>query len=158
MITDSRVQQLTLFVEGLIEPSDWVEIRRLRPARSSWHHASELHEVADGFARDNRLGVGIYVGVNPRRTVGGQRAGDCTPDQPLCGKCRHCVRLARAIVADFDDTAPSTATDRAANAGMPCPTMVVSSGHGAHLYWRFAEPQFDLSLWTELQKDAAALL
>ena len=50
------------------------------------------------------------------------------------------VRTVRCLWSDIDDCDPTTALDRCRTAGVPEPSIVVSSGHGTHLYWLFAEP------------------
>jgi hypothetical protein len=68
------------------------------------------------------------------------------------------VLLARCLFADFDKCAVEAAQQRIADAGLPTPTLIVSSGHGAHAYWRLTEPLTDLAAWTETQKDLIDLL
>ena len=68
-----------------------------------------------------------FFGVCPRAGAGGYDLA-----------CQ--VRTVRCLWSDIDDCNPTTALDRCRTGGVPEPSIVVSSGHGAHLYWLFAEP------------------
>jgi hypothetical protein len=135
-------RQIELFAAAVYSPAVVVEVRRLPSRRSTWHVAEELPALAGALARDN-ADQNIYVGVNPRLAIGRRGNG--------------AVELARVVVADFDATDVDTARARIAAAGMPEPTLLIDSGHGAHAYWRLAEP-LPAKLWREWQKDLAALL
>lgn len=50
------------------------------------------------------------------------------------------IRVVRVLWADVDDCGPEEAVERCKAAGLPEPSIVVSSGNGAHLYWLLAEP------------------
>ncbi len=50
------------------------------------------------------------------------------------------IRVVRTLWADIDHCAAEEALARCEAAGLPRPTAAVSSGNGAHLYWRLAEP------------------
>lgn len=66
--------------------------------------------------------------------------------------------LARAthLWADMDGVTARESVDRAASAGLPKPSKIVGSGHGAHLYWRLREP-LDLSDPNQIKKFEQAL-
>lgn len=49
------------------------------------------------------------------------------------------VRTVRTLWADLDDCLPDAAVRRCDYAGLPRPSIVVSSGHGTHLYWILAQ-------------------
>lgn len=44
------------------------------------------------------------------------------------------VALARCLFADFDGVELKDIRQRAGEAGLPAPTLIVASGHGFHLY------------------------
>ncbi|MFH1923064.1 MAG: hypothetical protein ABIP48_24635, partial [Planctomycetota bacterium] len=50
------------------------------------------------------------------------------------------IRVVRVLWSDVDDCRPDEAIERCKAAGLPAPSIVVSSGNGAHLYWLLAEP------------------
>lgn len=83
--------------------------------------------------------LNIYVGVNPRRNYGDRKADGVTG--------------ARCFVVDFDDGATiETVLLILATAGLPKPSMIVSSGHGIHVYWFLKSLMEDMKLWTRYQK------
>jgi len=95
--------------------------------------------------RYNRQDYNIYAGVNPRQARG--ISGD------------EGVLLARCLFADFDDILPGDGCGpsefvlmRIEEADLPNPTLVISSGHGVHTYWRLSEPVEDLNKWKQLQE------
>jgi hypothetical protein len=139
--TESQIEQ---FVDCLFESMDIVEVRRLRSARSTWHKASELAAQARSLKDENAAGQHIYCGANPRTQQGGTKAED--------------VSLARTLFADFDGIDTAAALDRVLAVGLPKPTLLINSGHGAHAYWRLVEPMSDLSKWTAAQKQLIGCL
>lgn len=109
------------FIACLYEPADLVEVRLLPKVRSHFsraEHLSELDAILDG---ENAAGLDVFVGVNPRMREGGKAAD---------------VLLARCVFVDIDRCEPDEANERIERAGLPKPTCFVSSGHGAHAYWR----------------------
>jgi len=131
------------FLGCIFEPADLVEIRLLPSRRSIFRCAGQLHELDGELSSANASGENIFVGVNPRRRRGGTSAD---------------VALARCLFVDLDGVAPEAAMQKIADAGLPAPTCAVVSGHGAHAYWRLAEPMADLQTWTTAQKHLIRLL
>lgn len=141
----TTVQSVELYARCVFEANDLVEIRPLPSGSSEWHVAEKLAEQSARLHAANLAGQNIYVGVNPRRRVGGRCAAD--------------VQLARCLFADFDGNPSIGETmKRLAKAGLPEPTLAVHSGHGLHFYWDLAEPITDLTAWTKLQKALSAAL
>ena len=101
-------------------------------------------------------GYNIYFGVNPRKHVGGTTKED--------------VALARCIFADFDDKDDAMirpgdgcgryefVLNRIIDAGLPEPSMVVSSGGGIHCYWRLDDPITDAETFKTAQKQLIRVL
>jgi len=141
---DQVQNEVVRFVQVVFEPNDWVEIRRLPSGRSSWYQAADLPNHVEELLQDNANGENIYVGLNPRKHEGGRTASD--------------VALGRVLLADFDSTTPDDALTKWRRMDLPDPTMVISSGHGAHIYVRLAEPLLDLDVWTSLQKQVIAVV
>jgi hypothetical protein len=50
------------------------------------------------------------------------------------------IRTVRVLWTDLDHCTAAEALARCEAAGLPCPSVVVNSGNGAHLYWPLAEP------------------
>lgn len=113
--------------------SDLMELRLIE----SWHSAAESQSrivarkwgtpaevLADWpyLIRENKRGVNVFFGVNPR----------------LCqGSKKQDVAICRTLWADLDDARP---TDIQRWASVPTPSVIVDSGRGVHLYWRLKEP------------------
>jgi hypothetical protein len=68
----------------------------------------------------------LFFGVCPRPRVRADKA--------------HHIRTVRVLWADLDGVDTAEALARCDQAGLPPPSAVVASGHGAHLYWILAEP------------------
>lgn len=142
--TATAREEVARYAACVFEPTDIVEVRELPCGRSTWHEAGKLAEAAESLFCDNQHSQHIYVGANPRRAEGGTRSKD--------------VACARCLFVDFDGIGPVTARERWHNAGLPTPTLTISSGHGVHAYWWLAEPITDLSIWSSLQKKLSAVL
>jgi len=144
--------QLTLFGAALFDPADIIEVRLIHrdkgreapPAQSRWCLPNDLPEMADELAERNADGFGIYAGANPRKDFGSK--GDLG------------VLKARTLFADFDATDIDDAVDRIQIARLPAPTLVVSSGHGIHTYWRLSIAVLNLPAWSNIQRDLIAAL
>lgn len=157
--------EVQAFVECLYEPTDFVELRNLRPsaiegardeAHSTGHEASHLTKQVYRLNIENshlspNMGPpwNIYVGANPRKQRKGRKANG--------------VALARCLFADWDpanfaelnegdhvDLAACQERYRAV--GLPEPTLMLDSGHGYHAYWRLEVPITDKEEWIRLQK------
>lgn len=138
-------KELARYVATLLEPDDLIEIRSI-PVEGTdelllwdWLRASDLSQakLVHALASANFIGeLGIYIGVNPRKDL---------------GKKRENVELCRSLVADFDHTDILTARSTWEAAGMPAPTVTVSSGHGVHAYWRLTAP-ITPDEWEPLQR------
>ncbi len=136
----SPTTEIIRYAAAVFEQDDVVEVRRIgkdSPAFSTWHYACELQEHVAKMEADNAT-RNIYVGANPRHDF--RRRGDDN------------VPLARCLFVDFDHITIEDAMMRIDSVGLPAPTLVVSSGHGAHAYWRLNRPMTDLEQWTAIQK------
>ncbi len=147
-MTTSQADALQQYASCVYEPSDIIELRFIKadsPVTQLWMLAGELvGRVAELDAR-NAAGRNVYAGANPRKAHGGDTAAD--------------VELARCLFADFDGGAtPEQATGRIEAAGLPMPTLIVTSGHGCHSWWRLDAPIADLAVWSMLQKRLALAL
>jgi len=141
----SIVEELHALFDALFEPTDKVEFRFLPPMKTKsnqWFDfpgalINDFGQVAERNKRQD-----VYFGVNPRQGNGG-RAGD--------------VEVCRCVFADFDHTTPDTALDTITQAGLPEPTVLINSGHGAHTYWRLEE-EVDIPQWRAIQRGLIELL
>lgn len=124
------------YVNCVFEPSDIVEVRLLPKGTSTWYPARELAAQAAVLGRHNSAGKNVYVGANPRTRRGGAKGAD--------------VALARCLFVDFDGPTPGKAEEILNRVGLPQPTLLISSGHGTHAYWRLIEPLTDLTLWSRI--------
>lgn len=137
-------QQVALYCFCVFDALDIVEVRHLPCGRSQWYLARELAEDPDVLWAFHECGQCPYVGVNPRKAVG--------------GKAAHDVALARCLFVDFDDTRVEDALAKCQGSGLPLPTLALSSGHGCHAYWRLQEQVRELGDWIGMQSDLIALL
>jgi hypothetical protein len=72
----------------------------------------------------------VFFGVCPRpdlhvKTRGGRETFDCAFQ----------IRIVVTLWADLDHCPPDEAVERCRAAGLPRPSIIVSSGNGTHLYW-----------------------
>lgn len=141
--SEDTKQALQMFMNGLFEPDDLVEVRLLPSGQSTWHIAKAFPELFESLKRMNTSGEHIYFGANPRSSKG--------------GKAQH-VKHARCLFADFDHTDVDDVRERLAHTGFPDPTVIVNSGHGVHCYWLLDVPLKDLVRWKHLQQRLAQLL
>lgn len=155
------MRDLQTIASVLFEPMDIVEVRAIHSVRKGdivhrWTTAQELSTLYDELQRLNRKGYNIYFGVNPRRHVGGTKKED--------------VALARCLFADFDDKDDPMirpgdgcgryefVLNRIIDAGLPEPSLVVSSGGGIHTYWHLDEPITEANAFKAAQKQIIHLL
>jgi len=140
----TTAEQLATYTSIVAEPDDILNIRLLPSGANEFVSAANMPAMDDRLTRANRA-QDVYVGVNPRKAIGGTTADD--------------VALARCLFVDFDDDAePHDVLAAIFDAGLPAPSLVIHSGHGVHGYWRLVEPITDLAEFTRLQKGLIALL
>ena len=144
IIVENIKPQITRFVQCLFEPNDIIEVRRLPSGVSSWHKAQELVWQCTSLVAENETGQHIYIGANPRRSVGGTKADD--------------VLLARCLFVDFDNVTIDEVEKILKDADFLEPTLIMNSGHGVHCYWRLTKPITVMGAWTIYQKRLIATL
>lgn len=137
--------ELNGFFDALFDPADTVEIRFLKPLKTKsnqWYQypGAIVHEWEDIEQRNNKQDV--YFGVNPREGRGGTAES---------------IKVCRCVFADFDHTTTETALNTIEQSGLPEPTVLVNSGHGAHAYWRLEEA-IDVPQWRAIQLGLIELL
>jgi hypothetical protein len=120
--------QLAQWAAVLYDAADLIELRPLPPdkGRRRWIRAGELPGLAADLTRENDRGANLFAGVCPRNADGAGGA--------------DAVDFGRAAWADFDGLDIRAALDATRAAGLPDPSAGVNSGHGVHLFWRFAAP------------------
>lgn len=124
------VQQLETYARIVWDPEDLIEIRPIPPKeRGFWIPAKEItHQNTikrlQGYEKNQ---FNVYAGVLPRSYVGGSKQEHATPG--------------RVVWADIDHCEPQEGIAKATKHGLPCPTLVISSGHGTHLFWRLANKE-----------------
>jgi hypothetical protein len=123
-LTIETAEQISTYASVMWEPDDLIEIRPLKPwgATRFWCKSSELHYHIENMQEENQRGHNMYAGACPRSRDGGGSADD--------------VDGGRVLWADFDHCDPNEAIRVAGEVGLPIASMVVSTGHGAHLFWR----------------------
>ena len=120
-------KQLDQYAKIVWEPDDIIEIRPLQPwqGKRVWTKAADIQMHTERMAAENERGANIFAGILPRREHGGGTSDD--------------VDGGRVIWADFDRCEPGDIDDIMHKLKLPYPSMVVGSGHGAHVFWRLKE-------------------
>lgn len=146
---DSPQKQLEAFLSVLYEPTDLVEVRTFNcdkakslagDVRRHYAPCREIPALYPRLAFQNTSGEhNIYIGVNPRIREGGTKAD---------------VALCRNLFADWDGIEQDDIDARLPSllAGLPPPSLILSSGHGVHAYWKLAEPMIDTRHWEQYQR------
>lgn len=142
------------FIGALFSLSDFIEVRCLHPRdpkrcpplieSTSAHDLPRDAALLARLRSANERGYGVYFGANPRRFRGGTKGAD--------------VACARCLYVDLDRTTIDDARRMIDDAGLPAPTALVDSGHGAHIYWRLDKSMSDLDEWRAYMKALIATL
>ncbi len=142
--------QLTRYAAVAWRPAELIEVRCLPAMRdgdgapvSFWVKAEDLPGKYERLEALNVQGMNVYAGILPRAKEGGKSDADCAGGF--------------AVWQDFDGMDPRAAWKTATAAGLPAPSMVINSGHGAHLIWALAE-RTDPAAISALVGDLAARL
>jgi len=131
--SDHAQLELEQFITALFEPTELIELRLIadRPGwqgtslvERRWLPADKLLAHTPQLARQNVAGAHVYFGVNPRVRFSG---------------VKDAVQLCHAIWADIDNVSLENASSHW-HSLLPEPSMVVSSGHGVHVYWLLDQP------------------
>ena len=143
--------QSSKMLAALFEPSDWIVFHPISPDAGG---PKLWATIADGeidsalqWVWDLNNGKRkhcAFFGANVRRGEG-QSGAEGTA-------------FARSHFADFDGVTVEQAVDKIAAAGLPAPTVTLSSGRGVHVYWRLHDIVEDFDQWTHRQKWIAAAL
>lgn len=130
------------FLSVLHEPDDRIEFRpietwyeagkkrsRVLYKQRAWHQRKHLtpelvQNWLDAIGKEHGC---AFFGVCPRFGPNGEY------DQAWQ------IRTVRVLWADIDNCTVEEVLDRITKAGLPEPTIVVSSGNGVHVYWKLAE-------------------
>lgn len=146
------------FLQSLFTPSDCICFRPVE----TWNEASKKRSRVDykgvRYWRGGMKGgdgqwvwapSGTPVGLDTRLTEMKTRA-EQERTNVIFGVCaRHGatkydqawqIRTVRVLWADIDNVSVDEALERCPAAGLPPPSIVINSGHGAHLYWLLVEP------------------
>ena len=99
---------------------EWVEFPALT--------AAAVRRIQERSASEK---TNTFFGVCPRFRHGSDQASYDLAWQ---------IRTVRCLWSDVDDCDVPAALERCTKAGLPEPSLVVASGHGAHLYWLLSDP------------------
>lgn len=127
-------QQLQQFLSALFRPAELIELRFIESWSSQGKKRSRVVQAARWLDRDEliarhdeflesakRTHANLYFGVCPR-----SHEGDADD---------RSIETVRCIWCDVDQTTAAEAYRRWKAAGIPRPSIVVSSGSGVHAYW-----------------------
>lgn len=150
-ICDTGVHNEVLrFARCLYSKGDIVEWRAIKGKSvvDGYCLAEELKGQTVLLHEQNRKGLNIYVGANPRKAKG--LKGD------------ENIAICRTVFVDFDKLDESCdyekqAMQRIEDVGLPKPTLRVFSGHGIHVYWRLLAG-IEPTEWTRVQERLIATL
>lgn len=124
------------FLTALFAPEDSVLIRYLgnrdsgiKPATQHDTPENIIANIPDDFAtKAAHRNYNVYFGVCPR----------VKPSEQF--DLAFQIPLSRCLWQDLDNCQPSEALARCNKAGLPRPSIVVSSGYGVQLYWLLRQP------------------
>jgi len=134
--------ELVSFLEALFLPDDLVVLRPIE----SWSDGAKkrsrtVYDAIRYFYRKDLIHPQTWATIT-RRLAKERAHGFFGVCPRLSG--RHDlawqIRTIRVLWADLDHCSPEEALRRCAAAGLPPPSIVVSSGHGCHLYWLLTAP------------------
>lgn len=159
-IVSVNTDQVSTYLSTLFDPDDYVTFRPIetwteegkKKTRVLYKHVFSMPAYAaiDGvFARKCKEiaseHANPFVGVCPRQSGTGSF------------ELAWQIQTVRCLWADLDGCTVDEALQRIREAGLPEPTMVVSSGNSAHIYWLLTEailtgaPSFGVfQEWTEI--------
>lgn len=138
-------KQLKDYASVVWQPDDIIELRFLPVGkeRQKWVTASDIEGEAEWLSFVEKKRANIYAGVLPRTEKGGSKQED--------------VVQGSVVWADFDHMTPQEAWKQSKKSGMLEPTMVVATGHGAHLFWKLDKVQPAIKI-VELAKNLAVMV
>ena len=137
--------QICTYLSILFEKSDfvtfrpietWTELNKKR-SRVLYDHVitAPRHAWTGGLMAKKVIAIApehanAFVGVCPRHSGPGASTYELAWQ----------IQTVRCLWADIDNCTVEEALQRIRNAGLPAPTMIVSSGNGVHVYWMLTEP------------------
>jgi hypothetical protein len=133
------VAETHYFLASLFEPEDVIEFRcknedTQQVEQRFWWLLREVDFETLMSVNERRRHV--WFGVNPRSRRGGATASDV----PQC----------RSVCLDLDGVSPADGLGRIQQAGLPPPTLAISSGGGSQFFWRLSRA-IDPSQWRRKQ-------
>ena len=131
-----RPEDTAEFLSAIFKSRDLIELRCIEKSADKGQKKGKLPHrdwvrrddiLEDEQLRDlNRQGINIYFGVCPRPAENTGKAED--------------IETVRCLWADVDHCTIEEVQRRIFEAGLPQPSILVNSGHGAHLYWLLPRP------------------
>lgn len=130
------------FLSALFGPDEWILLRPIetwneggfKRSRTDFEGTRSLRLANRSetllpvvMQRSERSRTNLFFGVCPRF---GQAGYDL----------QFQIRKAHCLWADIDDTTVEAALETCEESNLPQPSIVVKSGHGAHLYWLLSDP------------------
>jgi hypothetical protein len=137
---DVLVAEAQHFLTTLFEPEDMIEFRCKsedsgQVDKQFWWTLREVNFETLMAVNESRRH--IWFGVNPRSRRGGSTA--------------DAVEQCRSACLDLDGVTPADGLGRIQVAGLPRPTLAISSGGGSQFFWRFSRP-VEPQRWRRKQK------
>ncbi len=121
---DKIREALRQYINVAWSEEDIIELRPRPNGLREWIRAAELLEPEriERLVSENKAGANIFAGILPRERKGDGSAKD--------------IKGGRVVWVDYDHITPEEAIMKADSKGCPPPSMVVNTGHGAHLFWK----------------------
>ena len=132
-------EALQQYINVAWSEEDIIELRPLPNGTGlrEWIGAAELLEPEriERLVSENKAGANIFAGILPRERKGDGSAKD--------------IKGGRVVWVDYDHISPEEAIMKADSKGCPPPSMVVNTGHGAHLFWKLERytPAADINIF-----------
>lgn len=158
------------FLSAIFEPDDIIEfVSMYKRTVHKWASLESILEIVPRMLRAN-VDEHAFFGCNPRtkqaeilarrrdqdRRAGKQPKPVVVAEEVALCRCL-CIDIDKSLSGD-DRVSHAEANQRIADANLPSPTVILSTGGGIHAYWRLDEPITDLALWTGHQAALSRLL
>jgi hypothetical protein len=131
------------FLGALFEPKEPFTVRYIETWTEGGKKKSRVvYGLANGLDRRESITEGRrWAALNrlAAKSHANMFFGVCPRPKKGCERSIH-IRIVRCLWTDIDHCTPDEALQRCEKAGLPRPSIVVSSGNGVHVYWLLAEP------------------
>lgn len=141
---DDKLDEALMFLQTIFAPSDLVLFRPIESWTENGKKRSRVVPRSTEYRRAEPQGLQHAID-SQRLLAAGERANLFFGVCPRFGEDGHFdlawqIRVVRCLWSDMDGVTVEEALARCQKAVLPSPSVVVNSGHGAHLYWVLEQP------------------